>query len=897
MKYKSIELINYAGIYNGMGLTQIKIDFTQCIGNKIIIRGSNGSGKTTLMNAINPNPDSNDKFIPTAEARKNIVLEDNGIEYSIRYIHPVTNNGRGTTRGYISKLINGEMVELNPNGNISSCKDIIYDKLGFDSGFGSLSQLSSEDRGLVDKKPVERKKLINSITESLETYNSIYRSLSKKSNTLKGLINSLIPKIDMIGDDIKVAAQLQNIEAQILIFEKDRDSTIEAITATRLQINDAQNSLQQNKYEEIVSELSAVDKLVGLTYKDIQDTLNEFGINSVDKLQDFLIYLEKQISAMQTTLSTLKAEIPVMLTKKEEWYKQLLFKQEQLNSYQSEHSYNEVISAIEQYRNEIAGYESVFNKMGLLDINLITKDEFNAAMEALGNLIKMVETLMANYDRTIIYEDVFKREKVKSLIASLPERRKILAENKSLLASMEKELAIIQSKRDLASELVNRPSSCTIDDCPYIAAALMADLKFPEDLYNKQMMEISRLNFEIASLESTINQIEQAMLVRSDIAGIERELAANMRFINKLPVRADFKETFLTRALEYDQFLDIKELYKFIDCGNMIEQYKLAKDQLAIYDAEFKIYESKAIVIEALQDSILELSNSISGLEADMTRTNDEILDKEKQLITISSSRDKVSSVLSKYKDIYLPNYARRQELISIKSSLDIGATELQRLNSQLSQLNTNIGSLNSDIKNLSEQREKLKHSLLMLSEYKADLEKYNKEFSLIEKVKYYSSPNTGIQSIFIGIYMNKILSTANELLGMLFGGEFVLQPFIVNESEFKIPCLGDGLMHDDISSMSTAQKSMISMIISFALLRQSSSKYNIICIDELDGGLDTSNRAGFVNLLDNLMAILNCEQAFIISHNNELDTSMADIIALKNNSGELINGHVIWHL
>ena len=35
MKYKSIELINYAGIYNGMGLTQIKIDFTQCIGNKI----------------------------------------------------------------------------------------------------------------------------------------------------------------------------------------------------------------------------------------------------------------------------------------------------------------------------------------------------------------------------------------------------------------------------------------------------------------------------------------------------------------------------------------------------------------------------------------------------------------------------------------------------------------------------------------------------------------------------------------------------------------------------------------------------------------------------------------------------------------------------------------------
>ena len=897
MKYKSIELINYAGIYNGMGLTQIKIDFTQCIGNKIIIRGSNGSGKTTLMNAINPNPDSNDRFIPTAEARKNIILEDNGILYSIRYIHPVTNNGRGTTRGYISKLINGEMVELNPNGNISSCKDIIYDELGFDSGFGSLSQLSSEDRGLVDKKPVERKKLINSITESLETYNSIYKSLSKKSNTLKGLINSLVSKIDMIGDDIKVAAQLQNIESQILIFEKDRDSTIEAITATRLQINDVQSSLEQNKYSEIISELAAVDKLVSLSYKDIQDTLNEFGIDDVDKLQDFLIYLEKQISVMQTTLDRLKAEIPVMLSKKEADYKQLLFKREQLNSYQSEHSYNDVITAIEHYRNEIAGYESVFNKMGLLNINLITKDEFNAAMEALGNLLRMVEALMVNYDRNIIYEDIFNREKVKSYIASLPECKKLLADQQLLLATMEKELIKMQSKRDLASELINRPSGCTIDNCPYIAAALEADREFPEELYSHQAMEIARLRVENTRLEATINEIEQAMLVRADVSSIERELAANMRFISKLPVRVDFKETFLTRALEYDQFSDIKELYEFIDCGNMIEQYRLAKEQLAIYEAEFKIYESKAIVIESLQDSILDLSNSISNLEVGMAKTNDEILDKEKQLIVISTSRDKVSSVLSKYKDIYLPNYAKQQELVSIKSTLDIGAAELQRLNAQLSQLNTNIGSLNSDIKNLSQQRERLKHSLLMLSEYKAELEKYNKEFTLIEKVKYYSSPNTGIQSIFIGIYMNKILNTANELLGMLFGGEFVLQPFIVNESEFKIPCLGDGLMHDDISSMSTAQKSMISMIISFALLRQSSSKYNIICIDELDGGLDTSNRAGFVNLLDNLMNILNCEQAFIISHNNELDTSMADIIVLKNNSGELINGHVIWHL
>ena len=141
MKYQWIELQNYAGIYNGMRLNQIKIDFTKCKTNKILIRGDNGSGKSTLMSAINVNPDSNDKFIPNAEARKNLCIIDNGAEYIIRYIHPVTNAGRGTTKGYISKNINGEMVELNPNGNISSCKDILYQEFNLDSNFMALSQL------------------------------------------------------------------------------------------------------------------------------------------------------------------------------------------------------------------------------------------------------------------------------------------------------------------------------------------------------------------------------------------------------------------------------------------------------------------------------------------------------------------------------------------------------------------------------------------------------------------------------------------------------------------------------------------------------------------------------------------------------------------------------------
>lgn len=174
----------------------------------------------------------------------------------------------------------------------------------------------------------------------------------------------------------------------------------------------------------------------------------------------------------------------------------------------------------------------------------------------------------------------------------------------------------------------------------------------------------------------------------------------------------------------------------------------------------------------------------------------------------------------------------------------------------------------------------------------------YNNKYSKIEKIKYYSSPSTGIQTLFMELYMNKTIAIANNLLSLLFNGELVLQPFIINENEFRIPCVSNGLIHDDISSMSTAQKCMISMILSFSLLYQSSTKYNIIKLDEIDGGLDSINRPYFITLLDKLMSMLKCEQAFLISHNSELDDTSCDVILLKDdpyNSLVSDRANIIW--
>ena len=383
--------------------------------------------------------------------------------------------------------------------------------------------------------------------------------------------------------------------------------------------------------------------------------------------------------------------------------------------------------------------------------------------------------------------------------------------------------------------------------------------------------------------------------ILDSINTISNELSTRMPAISKLPIRSDFKETFISRIANLDSFIEIDDLYKYIDYGNMIEEYRVAKEQLLKYESEYKIYEAKNDIIETIIDSINLLTKKTDDLMNKIDDINKLIQESQDKLVEYKNAKVVVDDILSKLLDDLLPSEERVSELIKIKQALDINSDEISKLQIDLGKLNTNLGEVNNDIKNLSAERDGIKHSLIMLMEYEKELQEYSNKYSKIEKIRYYSSPSTGIQTLFMQLYMNKIIVNANMLLSMLFDGEFTLQPFIINESEFRIPCLGNGLIHDDISSMSTAQKCMISMILSFSILNQSSTKYNIISLDELDGGLDTMNRGFFIELLDKLMNMLQCEQCFIISHNNELNTSSADLIILKNNSNDIYDGNIIW--
>ena len=148
MRFLYLELNNYIGIYNGMGLYQIKIDFSKAFHRICVIKGTNGSGKTTIQSALSLFPDGSESFIPDKSASKIIRVKKLNTIYEIKFFHDLRpNGGRIPTKAFISKLDeSGNMIEMNPNGNVTSYKDILLQEFNLDSNFFALTKLSMDDR-------------------------------------------------------------------------------------------------------------------------------------------------------------------------------------------------------------------------------------------------------------------------------------------------------------------------------------------------------------------------------------------------------------------------------------------------------------------------------------------------------------------------------------------------------------------------------------------------------------------------------------------------------------------------------------------------------------------------------------------------------------------------------
>lgn len=877
MRITYIRLENYIGIYNGRGDEVLEIDLSQNVNPIVIIRGTNGSGKSTLLKSLTPINDDSNAIVPGVTGRKVIRYLHNGITYEIEYVHPIDKEGkRKQTRGQVYKYGPNGKEELNPTWNVSSAKDIIYSLFNLDSNFLALSQLSSEDRGLADKRPAERKSFVSSIISGIEAYNAMYKIISKKHSMYKSLIQSLTAKINRIGNKEDLDLRYNTITKQVSQAISDRDASIQRIAMLRAK-------LDENNAEKLLEEYTKIRDRYELNKKERVLLTNSLSQYYKDRTANIYTVEEraKFIRDEEMELSENKAKLPQW----EESYKtasneysscelkiadintEINKKKSRLETFIDADFSEEELG---RYNDAVVNLKAIEDDIAKLDYRIDNKSEYDRLKELFDMMNNFSYAIMDRYE-------FITREDVDTLVTrnssfyenTLATITKEIEECTKERISTEADIGFYESLVDKTKNLELKPKDCKFTDCVFIVEAIEAEKKKPKDALVKLADKLKKLEEELKELNNNLHLTNEAKSFMDKLEALQVVFESNTSYLSKIGADGIWKgfiESITNNTTA--KFLE-EYIYRATNSYNLLE----AKESVS------KIVDSlkeSAIKYNANKTIIDEINGDIERMEAERKGYEIDLNIAYEKMGNYSALRDEYDCLIREA-ETNLPHLDKIQEIDLEMRELEKKADEskvkrdlIKELNAKILEESAIAERCKDNYNELIAQRDDIAHNKILIDEYHKEMQEYTDNYERIEAIKYYVSPNTGIQTIFIGAYMNDIMVKANELASCIFGGEFVIQPFVINETEFRIPCLGSGLMNDDISSMSTSQICMLSMIISFAILANASTDYNILKLDEIDGGLDTENRIQFITLLGNLISMVGCEQCFLISHNME---------------------------
>lgn len=870
MRLYRLRLVNYIGIYHGMGLHEIDINFSLCKHNLLVIKGDNGSGKSTIYNAMNPLNDNTDSLIEGLEGLKLIsYLLDDGTILQITYRYPVSKKGeRKLTKCSIIRIYpDGNSVELNSSGNINSGKDIIYEFFDLDDNFILLSQLSANKKGLGGLKPFDRKKYVNTIIDSLEEYNSLYRLLTKKSIALKSMINSISTKLSQIGNVEMVKDIITKNTQELNILEEKKNYLISSTASMKA------------KLDEINKDGNIID-IYNESLKRRNELMNQY--NEIPKeIQDYseeeLLSLEKQDSKYEATISILENNLQSLLDKEVSIRDDRDKLQIQLNSLFDQELLESTKNKINDLKIKLKFYEDCFESVGFKEYENISEQEYNLAINAIDNINTHILSLGDVYSLSII-------EKSCSIIVNPNSMRSLESINNELHIMKDRYDSLIKElNNSISQELFdNSDIKCDhMNECP--AIKILLNKKFiPAEKYKYIKNNIQFIGDYIKELEKERDELSLIYKCKDEIKSLINYIETVYKVICKFP-GTDRLSSMKSIISSIESILPINiDLSKYREYMNYITAISSTKKDIESMQNKLDemMYANTASIsikqkLELLVANLQEVMDSKSTLLAQISNTKNEELQIKSKLQNIRL----IKANKTAYESISL-------ELKEINEKTDYLAKKVDEFKSINEKYIEDSSILNSismnDIPGLSKVIEENKYKMVLFDQYKKDYDEYSKLYDSVQQVRHYSSIN-GIQTKYMTVYMNDILKETNDLLELLFYGSFKLQPFVINEVEFRIPCIDmEGNIRPDISLMSDSQVSMISMLISFSLLHKASKYYNIIKLDEVDSNLDVANRMQFSVLINDIMNMLHFNQCIIISHNNELDLSNVDMIIFK---------------
>ena len=895
MKFLYAKFVGYIGFYNGLGITKLEIDFTKSKYGITVISGPNGTGKTTLLNALTVMPDNNNNFVPSMEASKTLRIFDSGNIYDIFIVHPIDgNNNRSTTKATISK--NG--LELNPNGNISSYKEVIFSEFDLDSNFLALSKLSGDDRGIADKRPAERKKFVVAITNSLEVYNEIHKNLNKKANIFKSYVNNLSSKIQNIGDESYLRTtflSLQNREKKIdQIIDECKEKIIES--RTLLSVDDPEGSMQQ-RYETVDSDLNReklnLDKLYS-SLKSKFDNLRVDGLNLTSQSFELVsLNTSKLLDSCTTKVNISKTKCIALLDQIQSIQSDINRYNIKIDKLKSEIN-SDLTFNLQETNRKLDEIISIYSKFGIGDISTSSAEEVKFMISIINTIISSIDAIYDNIDNNIDFFYAYEKGKLSGANTSIGnaiiEKKEIKETIVDSINNLNIQRNNIQNELEIAEDILKKPKNCKEESCPFLENANEIIKKYGSinDMkhnFNIISEKIEQSRQDISVINSDIDKLEQIHCIDSIFDSIYNTINSNIGLLSKLKATSDIIDidNFLELLHNDSRFNSMRNINGFLDASNYITEFKSLNIIKQKLESEYMVQKNNIDSINEFESERDQKEKELEDIKKQYNYHKNECDFNTELMNTLNRKKTNIDILKYDFDNwmVSNDNYERLlAEFNDLKNKFQSSISTLGKI----SDLNLVISENTNQKEPIKQQLRSIESQLSLLDTYKQEYEMYSEKYTIINKLKKYSSPTDGgIQTLFINIYMSETLELANQLLSMIFAGQYKLMKYIINNDEFRMPFIGNGLPVDDISSGSTSQVCIMGMIINLVLRHQASTKYNITSLDEIDGGLDHNNRNLFVDILQRVQSILNIDQLFIISHSVESALCNVDVIQLSN--------------
>lgn len=847
-------LKNFAAVKNAMDANEICIDFSTAQNKICLLIGPNGSGKTTLLSMLHPFADlgnldvrnGNKLILDGKEGYKEIIIKKNKEVYTIKHFYTPHKDKSHSVKSYIE--LNGN--ELNPNGNVTSFKEMVKDELQIEPEYLKLIRLGNNVTSFIDLSSTERKNFMGKIMDDIGIFLEYYKSINNKLKQLDEMISHTIDKLNRLQiEDTKIATkEIEKLEKELAKLEAsyvEENSKLAIFKKNISEIDDSENlrdnlmsvSKKFHKMESILEKKDSIESMdVSFYDTKIREMEMEIAIKENEKKSN-LIFIENSLKLLDSTQDQLRSSL-VQLRKEEESDKEIGRMNDNLT---------QIRLKLREYENNLGDYSATYSKKDLEDF------------------IVYLKNTQLVLSRT--YE--FGKQPVAKVV-------ELMRKNKNVMNYINKHLIDIDEKNEndtssvflttLMSRFMLKPGSEMVFACKEECQA--------KTLYQQISNILS--NSEVSDKNNTASFYHDMEFVYQNLMSVLPRFAEYKLIIDQFP--EDIKKEFLLEQI-YDKIGKLEIIY---DDGlmNSLLSYATEYDNYLSLMREYQMEEETMKKFSGLSN-FGYIKEQIESLESSIEETRQKISDYKERNILLTEDIDECEKTLEVYRDIK-ETLEKHDEIKALyeRYSKEYEILKENRDNIYLSEVE--ISRLKILINNSKTEIQDRKSKLDMYEEYNKELSNMSTKYDDLQFLKRAYSSKEGIPLYYMKICLGNTISITNTLLDIAYNGRIALDEFNITASEFSIPFYNKGVLLPDVKYASQGELSFLSIALSFALASQVLSKYNIMLLDEIDGVLDTSNREKFIAILENQIDRIHSEQNFLITHNAMFSSYPVDIIDLS---------------